>query len=131
MEKYLTNSIMILFNIKNIKVWIKFEKQLLNYFGQDGNRHVVMLVAFVFMLHIASRANVRSQWHNMTVRQIMVLPDFIIIMSHLLCSLQGAWKLKHAEQVWRHCNVIWQLVNKQLTSEWFCGLYKASKWMLL
>jgi len=40
----------------------------------------------------ASRANVTSQWRNMTVGQIMVLPNYVIVTSKTLCSLHEAWK---------------------------------------
>jgi len=48
--------------------------------------------AFVSTLHGASRAFLTSEWRNLTVGQIMFLPNYVIVTSKTLCSLRGAWK---------------------------------------
>jgi len=64
-----------------------YDERFLRY-----GRGTVLLAAFVFKLYGASRAFLTSQWRNLTVGQIMLLPNYVIVTSKTLWTLHGAWK---------------------------------------
>jgi len=51
----------------------------------DGWEAAKNMAAFVFKLHGASKTFLTSQWRNLTVGQIMVFPNYVIVTSKKLC----------------------------------------------
>jgi len=69
------------------------------------------MAAFVLTLHGASRAFLTSQWRNLTLGQITVLPNYVIVTSKTLCS----------KSLILFCNAYLELV------EMYCSSYRANQ----